>query len=317
MQLLVIDMSNDSSEAMTFNDVNASSVILLLFGLVAVIASSLVVYAFCKSRKLRRKGFALLCLSSINDLLAGACFASMGVAELAHLIDLHDVGGSVCCSTLSLMFTCETLALYLALSMAIDRFIAVMRPVLYERLSFVYVQLPMVLFTVVFTTTQTALMVVNTVDKQNLVADSCDIIYCTGSPNYLMLIQGVNLFFSSAIIVICLTMICIMRYKHKQFRTRGMPHLGEFNFKQQTRQIRLQLGVMFITVISQISGRVCIVLATFATSFESYDHLVKLFRTLICCNSAMNFFVYVIATPDVRTCIKQLFVKPNNRVSPF
>ncbi|VDP04357.1 unnamed protein product [Soboliphyme baturini] len=304
---------NLSSELHYIN--NSTQAMVVALGMIALCTSLLVLFVVCKSKQLRSKSFFLMVLQSCNDLFSGINFIVLGMGSLLKFIVNENVSGKVCCQIYAILFTSETLSIYLVLAMAIDRAVAVFRPVLYKELRLIKFQIPMVVISVIITLSQTVLMLWNGFYSGEMFL-SCDSNFCLGTINTVYIIQGINVGSAMLIVLISTIMILVMRAKRKVFQTRGLPQLGKFKFIQQTREIKVQVGMMVITVVSQISGRICLLLALYTKHDDSYHRFLYSFRGLIALNAVLDFFVYFLGSCEFRTALKQLFF-PLNEVSPF
>uniref|UniRef100_A0A915K434 Uncharacterized protein n=1 Tax=Romanomermis culicivorax TaxID=13658 RepID=A0A915K434_ROMCU len=107
-----------------------SILVFMLAGLVAMFTSLINVLAILKSKEMKSKFYALYVETGVVDFLMGSVYVATGVKKIYRYFS--GVGDAMtrrqCCQESALLYFCQTLGLYVAFTLALDRTVSFLKP---------------------------------------------------------------------------------------------------------------------------------------------------------------------------------------------
>uniref|UniRef100_A0A915KD20 G-protein coupled receptors family 1 profile domain-containing protein n=1 Tax=Romanomermis culicivorax TaxID=13658 RepID=A0A915KD20_ROMCU len=298
----------------------ASSVVYLLAGLVACATSTLSLSAIHHSKEMKSKFYALYAEMAVADFLMGFVFLIVTTKKIFRF--LTKTGDAMtryrCCLESAPMYFCQTLGLYVAFTLAIDRTVSFLKPVKYKYMKARHITYPLIGAAWSLSVMETIIMIIIGLEQRNKIEIvlTCNTASCWSIKNYFITLYShlcvsffvVFLNFSLMGTARRLMIEAQKRKGQKIVSEEDRHHRSQSNF--QLKVIKTLSVMVFSHGTSHISARVILVVVLheyledpeiFLTGFVSPQGSFA--RNLIVINAALHFFFYYLTSSEFKKAV--------------
>ncbi|VDP03265.1 unnamed protein product [Soboliphyme baturini] len=279
-------------------------------GLFTIVTSSVAVLVIVKSPELHTQSFFLIGFCSMNDFVSGLAYFTFGLHRLLQPYEVEGLLQSQCCRRASVMFYSQTFTVFLAILLAVDRAVAIFRPVFYRSVRFSKFYLPMVIVFWLVSVIETVLMIIVSLNDNRLVK-FCESNECWGSTTAVFVYQGTTVFLVVIVVLFSIAIIGLTHARNAVFReSHHLPQRAK-RVKMHLTVIRTEAVILIIITLSQICGRVCVLVAYSVSDRFLKTIFISAFRILIATTAASNFFTYVVRSSKFRASFWKMLLRRN------
>uniref|UniRef100_A0A915K917 G-protein coupled receptors family 1 profile domain-containing protein n=1 Tax=Romanomermis culicivorax TaxID=13658 RepID=A0A915K917_ROMCU len=247
-----------------------SFVVFMVAGVVATLTGVLSFAAILRSKEMKSKFYALYVEMAVVDFLMGVSYVFTATRKIYRLKSREGdvMERSTCCQESAILYFSQTLGLYVAFTLAIDRTVSFVRPVAYKYLKPVYITLPLIVAAWAFSILETAIMVSAGSSPAFFAQEiliSCGTASCWSIPSYFATLYS-HLAISGFVVLLNFCLIFVAKSLMKE----AIKRKAVSNLTEDERRLRSQnhfqmkviktLSVMVVShATSHISSRLLLV----------------------------------------------------------
>lgn len=287
---------------------------IISFGAISVVTGGICFVIITKSKDLRNKFYLLYIGVAIDDIIMGAAYIGTGVKrQYNYAFQLGDVQTRwTCCWESMVLYFSQTLGLYMATTLTIDRILSVVIPQKYKVLKVCCFSCPLIGCALALSFFETVYMMFQG-RKRNDMLISCGTGSCWSKYSYMVTLYA-HLSISFLLVGLNVALIIIIRYLLEKAKKKNLS--GWLN--QAKIHLRVDILKTLTIVIlshgsSHITTRLGLLVLWYVSSKEPELTLLGMcLRNLVVINSASHFFIYYSTSSEFRNNTNTEFGKIKN-----
>lgn len=295
-------------------DSNAVSGLFMIVGMLAIATGMVSSITILKTKELRTKFYILYFGVAIDDIIMGAGYMGMAAKRFSRYISgIGEVMPRwLCCWESSVLYFSQTLGLYMALTLAIDRMFSTSKPILYKYMKNHYLTYPLIAGAWFLSMFETIYMICQGYTEKEDVLISCGTASC-----WLRFSKSITLYthlgISFVIIATNLVLIVLVRYQLK--RATKHKSNGYLAHSKNNLQVKV-LKTLTLVIVSHSTSHISTRLGLLILMYQSVEDpeltpLGIVLRNLVVINAASHFFIYYTTSCEFRDGVKKLFSMAN------
>lgn len=309
-------MSNDNESAIIYQSQKllesclAPTLIFMIAGLVAFVTGSISMVAVFRNKDLRTKFFLLYGGVAINDTLMGIAYIAVAIKRIVkQIIGDGDVTTRLnCCYESLILYFTQTLALYLALTLALDRTVSTITPMKYKFMTYYNLVVPLIIGAVGLSLFETTYMLIQGYGSPDDILPSCGTGNCWTNFSYSITLYS-HLCVSLLVISLNGGLLVLVRYllrRAKRHKSQGW--VAHVKTNLQVKVMKTLTIMVLSHATSHISTRLGLVILLFQSDINPELTLAgSTMRNLVVINAALHFFIYYSTSIEFRTAVNKLF----------
>lgn len=306
------DSTNLTVKICSLQHLSETTVVTTLFmvvGTLAIITALISSVTILKMKDLRTKFYILYVGVAFDDIIMGIGYVAMGIKRYyRYYYGIGDVQSRWhCCWESMVLYFSQTLGLYMALTLAIDRMVSTVSPVRYKNMKHEYLTYPLIGFAWLLTLFEVLYMTVQGYIEKEVTLISCGTASCWSPFSYLITLYA-HLGVSCLVIVTNLTLIILIRYLLKK----ANKHKSSGWVAHVKTNLQVKVMTTLTTVIvshgtSHISTRLGLLIIWYTSNQEpELTFLGVILRNLVVVNAASHFFIYYFTSSEFRDSVKEV-----------
>lgn len=292
-----------------------ANAVIIALGLMALFSNSFLMVIVWKSKTLHTKCFFLIAANGFVDLVLGVTY---GITAAKRIYRYANGSGEVmsrwaCFCEVSVNAYFQLVALNMAAVLVIDRTIAIVRPILYQKLSYRRLTIPLLLFAMIYSLIQ---FLINLYDSYNGPASST-IFSCgiddTVSEKALAVLMSVQIITSLIVVALNIALAVVIKKKY----TRSQIGSGNSRGDREDKVFKSITATVLMHIFVYLAGRLFIVAEGDLLRNQMMETMAfRYVRDLAVLSAAVNCFFLFGTSTEFRTAAKKLCKFTGNTVEP-
>lgn len=278
------------------------TLIFMVSGIVAIITGALSTITVLNSKELKTSFYAVYGAIAVTDVIMGSAYVATAIKRIYRQIS--NIGEVMdrwrCCQESSVLYFSQTLGLYMAFALAVNRTFSTLKLVITKSIDRNYRATYLVIaIALVMSSFETGYMMVQGWHHENMLL-SCGTASCWVAFSYRITLfchLGISFFVVLMNLILIIIIHCFLKLKNNHLERRVSKVLTAMVFSHATSHIASRLGLLIMMHNKQDDPE----LTTIGLAL----------RNLVVINAALHFFIFYFTSSEFQKAVdKVIFKKP-------
>lgn len=308
-----MNISFENSSLRHLSETTSVTSLFMVVGLLAVITGLTSAATILKTKDLRTKFYMLYVGVAVDDIIMGIGYVATGIKrDYRYYSGIGDVQSRWnCCWESMILYFSQTLGLYMALTLAVDRMFSTVSPLRYKNMKHQNLTYPLIGCAWSLSIFETMYMMFQGHKEKEVILISCGTASCWTPFSYRITLYA-HLGVSCLVIATNLLLITLIRYllkKARQHKSNGWLVQAKKNL--QVKVVKTLTTVIISHSTSHISTRLGLLVLWYISDQEPELTVVGVvLRNLVVFNAASHFFIYYATSSEFRDGITKSLISP-------